>query len=387
MIRNISVGIDVGTHATRVVVAELVKDKKNPKIIGTGMAESKGLRHGYVVNPAEVSKSVEKAVHEAEKNSGLKIRRAFASIGGISLGSEISSGSTVVTRADGEITMLDIKKAMAEAEEALHLPNKRILESMPIAFKLDGKEVLGGRPEGLHGNKLEVKVLYMTCLEHHFSDLIIAIEEAGVEVLNVIPSPYAASLVALNEKQKIVGCALLNIGAETTSLIAFENNLPIVMHVFSIGSADITNDIALGLRVPLEEAEGIKTGALMRDYPKKKLDQIMEARLSDIFELVDKQLKKINRSGLLPAGITLTGGGSNVSFIEDLSRDFLHLPSKVGLSSFGEAERGKLRDHSWFVAYGLTLVSPSTEQNSNRRNSWLKNLKESFSSLTRQLLP
>src|SRR3989338_570225 len=116
MIRTVSVGIDVGTYATRVVVVEYLKNDPIPKIIGTGIAESKGLRHGYVVNIHEASNSIKKAITEAEKSSGIKIKRAFLSIGGVSLSSEIGVGSAVISKADGEITSFDIAKAISEME-------------------------------------------------------------------------------------------------------------------------------------------------------------------------------------------------------------------------------------------------------------------------------
>ncbi|MFC1734462.1 cell division FtsA domain-containing protein, partial [candidate division KSB1 bacterium] len=131
-------------------------------------------------------------------------------------------------------------------------------------------------------------------------------------------------------------------------------NIPISLKVFPIGSTDITNDIALGLKVSLEEAEQIKKGAITStEYPKKKLDEIVVARLSDIFELIENHLKKIGKNGLLPAGIIMTGGGSGITTIEDLARAALKLPSKLATPRFGE--NAKIKDASWAVAYGLCI--------------------------------
>jgi len=170
-------------------------------------------------------------------------------------------------------------------------------------------------------------------------------------------SPIAASLITLTKTQKIAGCVLANIGAETVSIAVFENNIPVSLEIFPIGSTDITNDIALGLKVPLEEAEQIKIGAITgSSYPRKKLEEIISARLSDIFELIEAHLKKIGRNGLLPAGIVITGGGSGLSNIEDLAKVALRLPSRIGTANLGLSEKQSYKDSTWAVAYGLCIL-------------------------------
>jgi len=156
MIRNISIGIDLGSTKTKVVVGEFLKGEKNPKIIGVGESETKGTRHGYVVNQSDAVNSVKNAVAIAEKNSGIKIKRAFISINGTTLCSETSSGEAIISKANSEVTNLDIKKALEDCENNLNLNNKKVIQSFPLSFKLDGKEVLG-QIEGMHGNKLEIK--------------------------------------------------------------------------------------------------------------------------------------------------------------------------------------------------------------------------------------
>ena len=209
----------------------------------------------------------------------------------------------------------------------------------------------------MKGIKFEAKVLFVTCLEHHLHDLIETVEKTGVQVVNIMASPLAGSLAILNKTQKIAGCVLANIGSETVSLVVFENNLPISLEVFPIGGTDITNDIALGLKIPLEEAENIKLNSITNvDYSKKKLEEIVLARLSDIFDLIESHLKKIGRSGLLPAGIILTGGTSGVSTIEDLAKASLRLPSRIGSMNYSTTMKNcQIRDSSWSVAYGLGI--------------------------------
>lgn len=388
MIRNISVGIDIGTSATRVVVAEFLKGENTPKIIGTGFSESKGIRHGYILKFEDAVKSIKKAVTEAETTSGIKIKRAFISIGGITLSSETATGIAIISKADNEVTSLDITKAQKDSESNVTLGNKKIIQNFPVAFKLDEKEVIG-RPEGLKGIKLEIKNLFITSLSQHLEDLISAVVEAGVEPIEIIASPIAAAEVAMNERQKMVGCALVNIGAETVSISVFENGGPISLHVFSIGSSDITNDIALGLKVSLEEAEGLKLGTANGNYSKKKLDDIIEARFTDIFELIEKHLKQIKRNGLLPAGIVFTGGGASYPLLESLSEENLNLHSRVGGGEFFGNTKTKVRDSSWFVALGLCLSKNNSYQNRNDGSfdGMFKEIKGSLRSMFRQLLP
>ncbi len=390
MIRNISVGIDVGTYTTRVVVSEFSKGDPVPHIIGTGSTDSAGLRHGYITNTHLASESIKRAVREAEQSSKVRIKRAFVSIGGVSLGSVVSTGSAIISKADTEVTPLDIKKAIASSAENLNIQNRKVIETVPLYYKLDGKEVLGN-PLGMKGIKLEVKTLFITCLSQHIEDLVSTLAEAGVEAIDVIASPIAASAVALQEKQKIAGCVLINIGAETVSIAVFENSILVSMHVFSIGSTDITNDIALGLKIPLEEAENVKVGGpSCNNYPKKKVDEIIEARLSDIFELVEKHLKKMNRSGLLPAGAIITGGGSHVSSIEEISKAMLRLPSRLGSPEYFTNEKVKPKDSSWFVATGLCIAGKNSLQNERSEHSLgntAHSLRKFLAGMIRQILP
>jgi cell division protein FtsA len=362
MSQKISVGIDIGTYQIKVVVSESILSADGvyvPRIIATGEAESKGLRHGYIINISDVTRCVKLAVSQAEKTAKIKIKRGYISIGGIGLSSIIGKGSVMITKADLEITDLDVKNVLTEAENSLSatsLINKQIIQTIPQAFKIDG-QMLMGRPAGMHGSKLEARVLFIVCLKQHLNDIIKAVEDADIEIIDVIASPIAAGMVSLTKSQKIAGCILVNIGSETVSLAVFENNIPISLEVFPIGSTDITNDIALGFRIPINEAENIKLGyAGEIQYPKKKLDEIIMARLSDIFDLIEAHLKKIGRSGLLPAGIILTGGGSGIDTIEDIARVSLKLPSKVSSINFlTNIKNSQLQDSYWSVAYGLSV--------------------------------
>ena len=359
MARSIITGIDVGTYNVKVVIADArTRDAKGlPKIIGIGMAESRGLRHGYVTNLRDVSDSIRHAIRAAEEKAGVKVKKAFVGVGGIGLASTTVTSAIMTSRADAEVTDLDIRKLQDQSEKEIphaSIANRRIIYDIPLQYKIDGYPALGN-PEGLKGNKLELKALFITCLDHHVADLIQAVNESGIEVEDVMAAPIAAGFITLSKTQKIAGCVLANIGAETVSIAVYENSIPTSLEVFPIGSTDITNDIALGLKVPLEEAEQIKIGAITgSSYPRKKLEEIVAARLSDIFELIEAHLKKIGRNGLLPAGIIITGGGSSLTSIDDLARAALKLPSRIGTLGIADGKQ-TFKDSTWAVAYGLCL--------------------------------
>lgn len=367
MTDQIITGIDVGTYQVKVAIVRTSKKKGErglPQIIGTGYAESRGLRNGYIINESDVRRSVQSAISQAEKAAGVTIKKTYVSIGSIGLDEIRSRGEIITTRADSEIAAVDLEKVMQDSEERIidQLPNRRVLHAIPLAYFVDGERVLG-KPTGLRGTKLEVEALFITTFEQHLNDLIATIESTGVYVEDVMASPIAASFVMLSKTQKRVGCVLANIGAETVSIVVFEDGVPISLKVFPIGSSDITNDIALGLKIPLEEAEKIKRGALSSaTYSKRKLDEIITARLTDIFELIDVHLKKIHKDGLLPAGIILTGGGSGVATIQDLAKGVLRLPSRIATLDIGK--QTKVKDASWAVAYGLCMWGASDDDDS-----------------------
>jgi len=387
---NYTCGIDIGTNSTKVVVMGFDKGKKEPVVLATGMSETKGMRFGYIKNVDTTAESIRKAVKQAENILGIKIRRAFVSIGGVNLSSIISTGSVIISKADQEITSLDVSKAITNSEENLELLNKKIIHTIPIGYKLDGKDIYA-RPEGLRGIKLEIKTLFITCLKQNIEDIITALTLAKIDIEEITASPIITGNILLNNKQKVAGCVLVDIGFETVSTVVFENNLPISVSIFPIGSMDITKDIALGLRISLEEAESIKLGSVIGgDYSKKKIDEIIEARLGDIFELVGNQLKRLKRNELLPAGIIITGGGSAINNIEEIARNQLKLPARVGPIDYSLNNKFKIRDNSWYTALGLALSRNdefSNDQINNSVGGNMTELKKFFKSIFSQLLP
>jgi cell division protein FtsA len=370
---RIITGIDVGSHSVRVVITEYQPGTGLPRIIGMGRSESRGLRHGYIINVPDTVRSIKSAVEDAEQEAGTNIKDAYISVGGVGLEGTQTQGAAIISRADTEITESDVDRVHRACENNLvNIANKRILHTIPLSYKIDGKEIYG-RPVGMKGLKLEATCLIVTCLEQHLNDLIRAVEEAGIDPIDACASPIAASFVALSKSQKLAGCILANIGAETVSLIVYEDSIPVSLEVFPVGSTAITNDIALGLKIPLEEAETIKLGKQGHQYPKKRLNEIIANRLEDMFDLVIAHLKKIGKHELLPAGIILTGGGSGIETIEDFAKALLRLPSNVPVATFdipNDPRSNKhVKDTSWFVAYGLAIWGVTNDRGSSTGGS------------------
>lgn len=394
MKKIITTGIDVGTSSVRIVVSEYIEGEELPHVLALVNKKSRGVRHGYITNTEEATKSIKEALSEAEKLSRTKIELAYAGIGGISLESSVASGGVEIPGEDREIKEDDINKAIENSEENLKKSvNRYVLHCVPIQYKLDGKKVIG-KPIGMRGSQLEVKTLFITCLEQHRQSLINAIENAGILVEEVIASPLASSNAILTKIQKTAGSVLVDIGAETVSIVIFEDGIPISLEVFSIGSTDITNDIALGFKITLDEAELLKVQRRDTGTTKKKLDEIINARLSDIFDLVQSHLKKIGKNSLLPAGAIIIGGGSSLSSIDNFARDYLDLPAHasslvVPVVTYAPQapQEGivnkKVIESSWSVSYGLCVMfSENGTEVSTEKNWWRR-----FKKLLNQFLP
>ncbi len=372
MKRNVSIGIDIGTRSTKVVILqngngvkeEAVKQSLAPRIIATGLSDTKGMRHGYITHLGEAIKSVRGAVRMAEKTLGTKMPKACISVGGISLSGNVFISSTAIAK-NGEVSAQDVAKVLEPAHTDMPQSfalNRRIINTFPLSYKIDGRTV-PGNPHGLKGAKLESRSLYVTCLTHHINDLIAAVEEADIDVEDIIAGPIASANVVLSKAEKIAGVVLVDIGAETVSMVVYENGLPISLEVFQIGSNDITNDIALGMKINLDQAEAMKKESGKGEHSKRKLDEIIHARLSDIFELIEGHLKKIGKSGLLPAGIVLCGGGSELNNIEEIAKHYLKLPARRVENKLDGNMRGQIKSGEWGGAYGAALfsLSPSEE--------------------------
>lgn len=357
MAEKIITGIDIGTTYTKVLVARVEttpnKATARPHIIGTGISENTGVTHGYITDIDAVTASVQQAVAQAEKTAKVTVRTAHVAIGSISTQEHYTHGEIVPTRADSTITQTDLDKVLQDSEDRIieSLPNDTVLHNIPLQYNLDGEKILG-TPVGRTGTKLEVDGLLLSATEQHVTDHITAVENAGVRVEDVIVSTLAASFVTVNTNQKQAGCVLIDIGSDTTNIAVFEDGTPISVAVFQTGATTITNEIALQLRIPLEEAEKIKRGGMTSArFSKRQLDDIIVSQYDKLFLTVNKHLESLQRDKLLPAGAILVGGGATPLSVESAKRT-LELPSR--LATIDLTAKSKLRDLLWAVAYGLT---------------------------------
>jgi len=387
MAQRIYTGIDIGTQLVKVVIAAPPPTPESPmQILATASAPSKGVRQGYITDAKEVARAVRAAVDRASQAARVPVKSARIAVGGVSLEEARSSAEITLTASGGIVTGRDIERVIDESEKraASKLTNRTVLHTIPIEFRLDGTP-LSGRPTGMQGNRLGVDTMLITLLAQHHDDFIATVEAAGIEVEGVMASPLAASLVTLTKSQKTAGVVLANIGAETLSLVVFDNDIPVSLKVFPVGANEITNAIALAFQLPLEEAEQLKRGAVIGStIPPKKLAMTVNARLKAMFALVSAHLKMIGRDRLLPAGIVLTGGGASLSSAPDAARLALKLPSQVGLPLM--MPRVSALDATWSVAFGLCRWGFAEDMLGNSHpigdilSRMLENVKQAFRS-------
>lgn len=360
-------GIDIGSAHVKVVIAAPPANPDLPmRILGTGLAPSRGVRFGYIVDGKEALKSLHEALARAQGAAGMTVRHARLALGSAGLEDIRATGEITLTPSGGVVTAREIARAINEGEKrtASKLVNKTILHTFPLEYRVDGQKVLG-RPIGLQGTKLSVDILLVVTPSKHRDDAEEVLENAGIEVESVIASPLAASFVTLNKAQKTAGVMLANIGAETVSTIVFDNDVPISIKVFESGSADITNALALSLKIPLGEAEQLKKGAVTgSSVSSQKMLTVAAVRLKKIFMDVNVHLKTIARQGLLPAGIVLTGGGAGLSNATEVARGTLKLPATT--AQIGYLPRSSGLDSVWAVAYGLCRSAYTEEMEDGR---------------------
>lgn len=362
MKRNITCAIDVGTNTIRSIAVEK-NDSVFPRVVAIGKSQSFGIRHGQIVDPRLAKESIKESLEELFHTLGEKPKRIILGIGGNSVRAEISQAVGSVTKADEEITKRDIDNVLQKAEEELDTKNKWVLDSVPISWKVDNHDV-DFMPLRMKGNEITVRALFVTASYKQIEELVSMVEENGIKVEHIVPTGISLGELVLTEQQKYVGSLVLDVGAETTTAVVFENGGPVGIASFPIGSNDITKDLALGLRISLEDAEALKIGAPgSPTVTKRKYDEIVNARLKDIFETIDTYLKKIKRSGLLPGGVFLCGGGSRLSDITEEARDNLKLPSKLAVIP---SKDGKipLKDTLWYGVYALATTKRFPKTNS-----------------------
>ncbi len=349
-------GLDIGTSTIKVLVAQKISNTELEAISQISEPTS-GIRRGVVIDTEAVSRIIRNILERVKSENGKRIDSVYINVGGSHIFSTSSHGLVSVSRADQKISEEDIARVI-QAAQTFSLPsNKEIFDVLPREFIVDGekgiKEVLG-----MQGVRLETEVLVLGGFSPYLKNLTQAVLNSNLQILDIIPSPIASARACLNPRQKELGVALLDIGAGTSGLCVFEEGDLIHLAIFPIGSANITNDIAIGLKTDVEVAErikieygscsstpkkptGKKSAARLQEkikigepeplvFSQKQLIGIIEARVSEIFEEVNKELKKISREKLLPAGIVLTGGGSKLPKIVELAKKELHLPCRLG---------------------------------------------------------
>ncbi len=347
--------IDIGSHSIIGVVARKHLNTGEIEVLAQVKVPSFGVRGGEVVKPQEVAQLIEQVKQKLSTKSGIKIKNVLVNVGGNHIYSMPSSGLVSVSRADQRISKEDIQRVL-RAAGAINLPsNKEVLHIIPQEYIVDNEKGIK-EPLGLKGIRLEAKVLLPCLFSPVLENLDKAVALANLQTLDFIISPQAASKAVLSPEQKEVGVAVIDIGSSTTTLSVFEKGDLIDFNIFPIGSANITNDIAICLRTEIATAERIKKefGSLMAQneakkkmeddevklpekdlvFSKKFLNNIVQARISDIFSETSKSLKKISGGQPLPAGVILTGGGSKMPGIVEFAKDKLELPCRQGVSIY-----------------------------------------------------
>ena len=373
---NIVTGLDIGTHSIKALVIQ--RKGKDWEALSYAEVPSFGLRKGAVVSVEETSKNVQMIMSGIEKDCSRRINSVFVNIGGNHLYVTPSDGIISVSRADNRISAEDIER-VKQATKAINIPhNEDVLDIFVREYIIDDQKGIKS-PEGLEGIRLEAKVLLLCYFQPYFTNLTQAVWNAKLQINEIIPSPIAAAEAVLTPQQKELGVALIDIGAATTSFAVFEEGELLHLAVFPIGSANITNDIAIGLKTEVAIAESIKKqhGTCMfaksekeksdqgrkkievfdksssLNFTKKDLVNIIEPRVSEILELIQKELKKINRQELLPGGIVLTGGGAKISKIRELTKETLKLACEIGIPN---QIIGLQEDPSLATVAGLALL-------------------------------
>jgi len=367
---KIIAGLDIGTSNIKILLAEKKKDDSEIRVVYQAQEPSFGIRKGVVVDVDKVARLIQLLISKARVESGQKIESVYVNIGGGHIFCNNSEGVVAVSRADRKVSKEDVDRVLEAAKTISLSSNEEILETIPKEFIIDGR---GGirEVEGMQGGRLEVKVLIIGCFAPYKNNLTQAVLNADLEFSDMLPSVLAVASVALNQKQKELGAAVLNIGAGTSELAVFEEGNLVHLAVFPIGSANITNDIAIILKTDIDIAESIKIrsgscvfkggdkkekieledGEILVFSP-KMVAGIIGARVSEIFGEVNKELKKIGKQGKLPAGIVLTGGGANLPKIVDLAKKELKLSCRAWKpSEFSNLEDGLI----FATACGLVL--------------------------------
>lgn len=365
-------GLDIGTTAVRTVVGELGPEDASPKIIGFGSAENSGMRKGNVAHADEAAEAVIKSVQDAERMSGKEIKSATVNVNGAHVQGLNSKGVIAISSPDRIINQED-RMRVEEAATIVQLPpNKDIIQVFAKNYRLDGQDNIKD-PLGMHGVRLEVDTHILLASTPALKSLDSVLAGAEVRPTHRTVSSLAAAEAVLSRKQKDSGVAVLDIGAATTNLVVIEDGEVEHIAVIPMGGTHVTNDLAIGLKTDLDIAETIKLkhASLQKSgkgeasfvknsetirFDKDMVRIIAEARVEEILEYVDKELKKIHRSRKLPGGVVLVGGTAKLPGIVDFTKEIMELPASLG--GWGHIGKvvGGLDEQRFAPAVGLMLL-------------------------------
>lgn len=392
------VGLDIGTSKVRCVVGTLDSDDDTKlSIVGHGHADNIGMRKGMVVHVDDVAAAIQEAIHEAERVSGAHISGATINVNGSHVLGLNSKGVIAISTANREISQED-RFRVEEAATIVKLPpNREIVQVFAQNYRLDGQDNIKD-PVGMQGVRLEVDTHIVTASSPNMRNLDIALEKAHLAIHHHTVSSLAAAEAVLSRQQKESGTLLLDIGAGTTNLVVLEDGEVQYVAVLPIGGINLTNDLAIGLKTDLDIAEEVKLqhGTLSSQHKKVKaavtvnqkryefdpedIHMIIEARVEELLELVDKELRKIGRSQKLPGGVVLVGGSAKLPGLDEFTKEKLNLAARVGkLQTIGGLQ-DMVDDPAYYSAVGLALLDmlllPSEQMGQGMPNKGVFNLIE-----------
>lgn len=379
MAEQIIAGLDIGSSTIRVVVAQVMADESgqpNLHVIGAVSVPSEGMHRGSVSSMEDVVSSISKALERAERMTGVAVSSAWVSIAGQHVLVQESRGVVGVSRPDGEIQESDIERAIEAARTVATPSNYEILHVVPKSFTVDGQRGIKD-PLGMNGIRLEVDAVIIQTISSQIKNLTKSVYRTGIEIDDLVFTPLATAEAVLTKRQKELGVCLADIGATSTSLVVYEEGDILHTAVLPLGGDHITNDIAIGLRTSLDIARQVKHeigyatpdgvqknesyrltdfGSQEEDEVKAKfVAEICEARVEEICEAIDAELKKVDRSGMLPVGVVFTGGTLKLPGIPEVAKRVLRLPVSLGAPGSISSAIDEVNDIAYATAIGLVV--------------------------------
>lgn len=379
-------GIDIGTVKVCTVIGELGEENQI-EIIGIGTAPSLGVKKGVIIDLDQAIQSVKQSIENSERMAGTRINSAFISIAGSHIASLNSKGVIAISEESPEITDNDIEKVIEAAKAGIISPERELIHTLSREFVVDGQNGIID-PLGMSGTRLECKVHIITGSITAVQNLVKCIEGARIDIEEIIFGTLASSNEILSNAEKELGALLVDIGAGTTEIAIFVEGGLAYSTVLPIGGNQVTNDLAIGLRTSIDEAEKIKInyGSAVEDdvspervveissidgkdkHPvsKKYLVDIIEPRVSEIFSLVRNEVKRSGYYDVIPGGVIITGGSSLLPGISEIAEQILNLPSRLGRPHYKGELADMINDPSYSSAIGL--LSYATEKYSLGRS-------------------